>query len=365
MRHFLIPLAAVSLFAMGCTQEEATSPQRHPSTSSTGTETPSDGNDPPPTNDTNPPQPAGNPPAAGTTVTTETWSDGKTITANVTIGAGNTVTIAPGAKITVSAGVAITVAGTLKATNNATHAALQAAAGGTWDSLVVAKGGTLDVDSLDISGAGKGIWTQTGNTEAKFVNGVITATQPFNMEAGSTLSVTKSSATATAESAIAGTFNASYLTYDKGSAEGLYISDAAAKVTIIDSTLKGASGGDYIVSGSSLSIDVEYTEISGSHCPFHFNNVGSFKIDHVSNNANAYGPMFYGSSTGPNSISYSNLQDNTYDWDVQGTNAKLTIDHSYAPGKTKVDTNNTTNKTVTVTNAATAAVPDAKPRTQQ
>ncbi len=117
-----------------------------------------------------------------------------------------------------------------------------------------------------------------------------------------------------------------------------------------------------MVSANAATLKISYSQISGSHWPFHFNIIGSFAIDHVSTSANGYGSMFYGSSTGPNTISYSNLQDMTYDWDVQGTNAKIAIDHTYAPGAKNVDTANKTANTVTVTTAATAAVADAAPR---
>ncbi len=241
MRSVILGLVAVSFLGIGCSSpsEGTTNPRPKSSSGTIDDDTPAT----PPIQDTTPPENPGTTPAPGTSVGTETWADGKQISANVTISEGATVTIAPGAKITVASGVSITVVGTLKATTNATHASLSAPSGATWGGLVIAKNGTLAADSLDLIGAGKAIWTQPGGT-ATFDNGIINATQPFNMEAGSTLSTTKSTVTAKSESALAGTFTASHLTYDKGSAEGLYINDAAAKVTITDSMLKGLAGGD-------------------------------------------------------------------------------------------------------------------------
>src|SRR6185369_10548879 len=114
--------------------------------------------------------------------------------------------------------------------------------------IVVASGGKIALDSVDLTGAKIALWTQKGNTDATYLNGAIDANQPFQMEAGSKLSITKSSAKAGAASALAGTFTASYLTYDKGTSEGLYMNDAAGTMTFSDSTLKGNGGGDYIVS---------------------------------------------------------------------------------------------------------------------
>lgn len=353
MRRIVLTLACASFVGLGCSSPDTGGSTRR---AGGGAETPAPspgGNDVPPAPSTE------TPPPAGTTIGDETWSDGKQIASNITIGAGKTVVISPGAKITVAAGVAITVQGTLRATTSATHASIVGPAGGSWTGLVVASGGTLTADSLDITGATKALWTLNGNTDATFANGAITADTPFTMEAGSKLSISKSTVTAKNPSALAGTFSASYMTYDKGTAEGLYMNDAAGTATIVDSTLKGNGGGDYVVSSAAKLIDVSYTTITGSHCPLHFNAVDKFRIDHVSNLVNGYGPMFYGSGAGPNVISNSNLQDLTYDWDVQNANGTITIDKSYAPGQKTVDAMNTAK--VTVTNPVAAAVADAKP----
>src|SRR5258706_16009590 len=115
-------------------------------------------------------------PDPGTTIGSETWADGKRIDKNVNVGAGATVEIAPGGVVTVATGVAITVSGTLKMASPAKHAKLT---GTGWTGLVIAKAGTLTADGLDIDGAAAALWTQAGNADAKFSNGVINATTPF------------------------------------------------------------------------------------------------------------------------------------------------------------------------------------------
>jgi hypothetical protein len=278
----------------------------------------------------------------------------------VTISAGATVTIAPGATINIGAGTAITVAGTLKVDSAATHAKLT---GTGWAGVVVASGGTLSANGLDISGVtgpnDKAIWTQAGNTDATLTNGTITASTPFNMEPGSKLEVTQVNVTATQGSTIAGTFVASHLTYDKGTAAGLNLRDAAGTMTISDSVLKGTGGGDYVTSGPGKLVKVEYSIIYGSHCALHFQPVDQFTIDHVSFNQadqatdnNTYGAMLYGSTVG-GTITASNL-DGIFD--VQNTNGTISIDKSFSA------TTATFTGTPKATNPAQALIASAQPR---
>jgi hypothetical protein len=354
---FVTSLALVAVFAaLGCSSGDTKPIQRHNTgpgdTTGTGDTTP--GKD-----DTQAAPDPGTPPDPGQTVGTETWNDGKQITGNITIAAGEKVTIAAGATVTVSAGVAITVAGTLEAAAGATHAKLT---GTGWAGIVVASGGTLTADSLDVTGAKKAIWTMAGNAGATYANGTINADQPFYMEAGSTLSITKSEVTAvSAESGLAGTFTASYMTYDKGTNEGFAFEDAAGTLNIVDSTLKGNGGGDYVVVHAAKSVGVSYTTISGSHCPFHFQGAGpgSYTIDHVSDDSNGYGWMQYGSGAGPNTISNSNFRDNTYNIEMTGTNGPVTLKNNFFGGTGKLQLQAAATRDG---EDAKAAIPDAKPR---
>ncbi len=295
------------------------------------------------------------PPPEGKSLGDETWADGKTIDGAVTIAAGATVTIAPGATVTLADGAAITVKGKLVVASPATHAKLT---GTNWTGIVVASGGTLEADGLDIVNAASALWTQAGNVDAKLTNGSIEGATPFKMEAGSKLSVAKSKVKATAGSAIAGTFTASYLEYDKGTAAGITLNDPDGSMTFSDSVLKGAGGGDYVISSAGKLIKLEYSTISGSHCGLHFTKVDRFVLDHVSDDTNSYGAMLYGSGAGPHSIVSSNVRSTDKDLDMQGTNGPLTIDKSFTGGK------NTLAANATVTNAATAPIPDARPRAQ-
>ena len=352
-RTSLASLALVFVVAaVGCASEDpqpltnrkTTTPTKTPTTEPTGG-----------VDDLPAPAPVVPAPTPGAEIGTETWADGKHLAASVTVKAGSTVDIAPGASVTAAAGVSITVKGTLNVKASTSHAKL---GGANWKGIVVASGGTLNVDGLDITNAEIGMWTQTGNLDAVMLNSSITnAATPFKMEAGSKLTVTKTTvAKSTGLSIIAGTFTASYLDYDKGSSEGLELNDPLGTMTISDSTLKGLGGGDYVVSRAGKLVKVEYTTITGSHCGLHFNAVDKFIIDHVSDDQNSYGAMLYGSGAGPNQILSSNVRSTDKDLDFSGVNGATTIDKSFTGGKNNLATN------AVITNAATSPIVNAKPR---
>jgi hypothetical protein len=347
-RTLFTSLVGLVLFA-GCAAEEEA--QRPVKKGTTGTAAPGGDNKNGEHGEAVPAGPSTTP-DPGTNLTSETWATGKKIDANVNIPAGETIEIAPGAVVTVATGVAITVKGTLKIASTGAHAKLT---GTNWTGIVVAAGGTLDANGLDLENAASALWTQEGNTSAKVTNGVIKAATPFKMEKGSKLAITKTKVTATQGSAIAGSFTASFMEYDKGTAAGLTLNDPAGSMSFSDSILKGAGGGDYVISTAGKLVKVEYTTISGSHCALHFTGVDQYVVDHVSLDLNPYGAMFYGSGAGPNSVTASNL-DGIYD--MNGTNGPLTIDNSFlTPGAT-------TPGLPEPQNTAAARLANAQPRAQ-
>ena len=293
---------------------------------------------------------------AATTISADTtWSGTKTLASSIVIAAGATVTVAPGAVITLPANALITVQGTLQSTITGVHAKLTSSA---WSGILVASGGKLALSGTDIVGAGTGIESMSPN--ATFANGAITGSaQPLLVDVGGTLSLTHAQVVAAGQSVVKGALIASFLDYDKGGNEGIVTQDASASVSIEDSTLHGAGGGDYIVADAGKLIHVAYTKISGAHCGFHFNAVDKYEIDHVTDNTNTWGAMLYGSGLGPNTISYSNFVNTSWNLDLQGTNGPLTIDHSYIGGTAQTAYKGAA---PTITNVQTAAVPNAGPR---
>lgn len=296
---------------------------------------------------------------ASSTTGSATWADGMQLTSSVVIGPGATVTIAPAAKITIGAGVTITVEGTLTASSSSgTHALLESAS--KWGGIIVAKGGTLSLDGVDLTNAATAIDTQSGNAAAAYDNATITAAGiPFEVEKGSKLTTSHSNVAGTlGTSSVSGSFTASHMDYASNGNEGIATSDPTAALSIEDSTLHGTGpSGDMLVSsGGAATFHVAYSVIKDSHCAFHFDSISSFDISYVTDETNAWGAMLYGSdpAKGPYSITYSNIQGNkSYALDESGSNGTITVDHSYVQGQSNV---------AGATNPQSAAVSGALPR---
>jgi hypothetical protein len=278
----------------------------------------------------------------------------------VTIAPGVTVTIAPGATVNVAAGSTISVAGTLTASSATTHAKLT---GTSWTALSVASGGTLTLDGVDITGAATGLQTLAGAVKAEYDDGTITgAATPFDVAKATTLGLKNATVTGTlGTSRIAGALVASYLDYDSNGNEGITTIDPTATESIEDSKLHGSGPvADMVVSATgAASIHIAYTDITNVHCGFHFDAIDAFDVSYTNVETNSFGFMLYGSSgTGTRSVTYSNVDQNQIAYDTTaGNNAPIVFDHDYITGtQTPADS-------VTVTNAATAAVTGTGPRT--
>ncbi len=297
--------------------------------------------------------------AGSMTIGSGTWADGQAITSSVTIGAGATVTIDPAATVNVATGVTITVLGTLTASSATTHAKLT---GTSWAGIVVGSGGTLQLDGVDLVSPTTAIDVRMGAVAAEYDDGTISAaTSPFDIEAGGMLTTKHATVTGTlGSSSVAGSLTTSYLDYDSNGHAGITTTAPAAQLSVEDSTLHGSGPvADFLVSaGGAAKFHVAYTNISNVHCGFHFDTVSEFDVSHSNIDGNAWGFMLYGSGgAGPFTVTYSNMYSNTsYDYEVQGTNSPITIDHDYSAGTTSPG------NAVTVTNAQTAMVTGTGPR---
>ena len=299
--------------------------------------------------------------AGSVTMTSDdTWQTGKTLTTSITIAAGVTVTIAPGAVVTASSGVSITVLGTLKASSQTTHAKIT---GTTWNGITVGAGGTLSLVGVDLENAMTALATTGANMDATYDYGtILAASAPFSVGAGGKLSTAHSHVAGTkGMSNVAGSFTASFLSYDSGGNEGISLSDPAATLTIDDSKFfgTGVNSGD-MINGSGAKIHFAYSEITAVHCAFHFNNVTQFDIDHANIHGNSYGFMLYGSgSTGTRTVGFSNIVSNaSYGADegsAQTVNGPITFHDGYWAMNGTSATNNVrkTTNAITVTNMST------------
>jgi hypothetical protein len=302
-------------------------------------------------------------PGSGSTAITEptTWMPGQAFAGSVTINAGVTVTIAPGASVSFGDGATLTIAGTLTASSaTGTHAALTGASGGSWDGVIVAQGGTLQIDGVDISGATTALTINGGNAGASYDDGTITgASTPFNLATGSTLTTDHATVTGTlGQSSISGALTATYLNYQKGpSSEGIVMNDPTATESFDNCTLTGSGPeGDFVVSQQGNSLTMTHTTISNVHCGFHFDAINSFDISYTVAENNAWGAMLYGSSPtgGPYSITNSNITNNSsYALDEEGTNGTITVDSCYIEGE---------NMGISATNAQSSPVATAGPQ---
>ncbi len=289
----------------------------------------------------------------------QTWTTGTQIGSPVIIDTSATVTVAPGAMVTMANGVTVTVKGTLTATSSTgTHATLT---GTSWGGIIVAPGGTLTLDGVDITNASTAIQTNANDAKATYDNGTITAAStPFQVDNGSTLSTTHATVAGTlGTSHVQGSLTASHLDYDSNGHEGIVTSDPTAVLSIEDSTLHGIGPiADMVVSTTgAASIHVAYTEITNVHCCFHFDTISAFDISYSTMHNSAWGAMLYGSDlqAATLTITNSNIENNaSYGLDEQGSNGNIQVTGCYFTG------NGTDG--LTGTNQASAPVPNAMPR---
>jgi hypothetical protein len=292
---------------------------------------------------------------------------------SVEIPAGTTRTIARGARLTAGKGATLTVRGRLVVTGGGNARIGPAVAGDTWGGLIVASGGALDVEGLDLEDADTALSVETGATGASFAGGTITrALHPFDVARGATLGLRGATVLEAKDSSgVSGTLEASRLDYQKsGAAGGVIMKDAGAIFDVADSTFRGTedAGGDYIISYGAQLVRVAYSTITGAHCAFHFNDVARFEIDHVTSGTEvskvpgdqiAWGAMLYGSGAGPNVIKDSNFFGVDLDLEQLGTNGPLTITNTFTTGKNAPAENGWTWAAADV---AAAPIPDARPR---
>ena len=298
---------------------------------------------------------AGSSSGGGTMTESTTWTDGTTISTSTTIPAGATVTIAKGATVTVGAGVTITVAGTLSAETNTTHAKLT---GTGWTGIVVAAGGTLNLDSVDFTGAADPM-AVTGT--ATYANGTITApATPIDVEAGGSLTLTTVTITgSTGYSRVNGNLTATALDYDSNGNEGVVIGGTTSVVKITGSTFHGTSvdGGDMISVNACASLTMTYTSITACHCAYHFNEITSFDLENMDLHGDSYGFMMYGSdpTTGTRVFKNSNVETMAAAGiDEAGTNGAITVSGVYFDSSSKLDL---TDQEISVTASAKTALP--------
>jgi hypothetical protein len=299
----------------------------------------------------------------------ETWNDGKVITAPVTIAAGATVTIAPGATIEADPGVVITVKGTLTSTGGA-EATITSAT--TWAGLVVDQGGTLTLTNVDLTNTNSGaIAVNAGAATASYDDGTITASAaPFAVQAGAKLTTSHATVKgALGTSRIQGELDASYLDYDANGNDGLTAESDTAVLSVEDSELHGISGQteDMIVSYlGAQTIHVAYTEIKNVHCAFHIERMSNLDVSYVNATGDSYGFMLYGSlDQGTRTVTAMNI-DGELQWGIDeedgDVNGPISITNTYFANNAYGNVHLQTASNISITDDAAAAIASAHPR---
>jgi hypothetical protein len=303
------------------------------------------------------------PVAPGSPTGDETWADGKELAA-IDIPAGVTVTIAPGASLSAGVGAKIVVHGTLAVKSEGAHAKID---GASWKGIVVASGGMLAADGLDLSGADVAIEVDGGGT-ATFDHGNISGT-PFAVAKGGKLSTSHANVTAPENATtVEGAFTASYLDYDEKDTHAIIADDPSATVFIEDSTfhstghLGATAGPDLLTANAAASFHVAYSDISGAHCGFHFEGgpIAKVEIDHVTVHQVTNGADLWGlAKPGTHTITNSNFAPTlAVAFDESGTNGTITVTGCYTPGKNNL----ASPSAVTIASPVTSAIADAHPR---
>jgi hypothetical protein len=242
--------------------------------------------------------------------------------------------------------------------------------GTKWVGLVVAPGGTLALDGVDIENAKVAIDVQAKAAAASYGHGTITAaTAPFLVEAKAALTTSHATVVGSlGTSHVLGALTASYLDYDANGFDGITGENDDATISIEDSKLHGGGGAsDMIVSYTGVgNVHVAYTEITHVHCAFHFERMTGLDVSYVTATGDNFGLMLYGSlATGTKSIKSSNFY-GEFEWGIQegpnATNGAITVDGCYFSGNASGNLDLKTPSTIQVVNESTAMVAGAGPR---
>jgi hypothetical protein len=255
------------------------------------------------------------------------------------------------------------VAGKLVAKSDpSAHAKL---GGASWKGIVVAGGGNVELDGVDVSNADLAISVSAGGT-ARYDNGAIVGT-PFGVAKGAALTTAHAKVTGPdASTDVYGSLTASYLDYDENDQHALIAKDPTAVVTITDSKFHNSgplgptAGPDVLTVEAASSFQIAYSEVGGAHCGFHFTGGDTITIDHVTVHGDTNGADVWGSApNGKHTVTASNFQQMlAVAFDESGVNGSFQVTGCYIPGANNLKTPSQ----IAISSPASAAVADAHPR---
>jgi hypothetical protein len=254
----------------------------------------------------------------------------------VVVRPGATLTIAPGTTIRCSRYSNIIVAGTLRTTGGVKISCRR------WIGIIVAKGGTLDLDGIELENAYTSIELTKETAPATVKNSVLRGTQhPFIVREGSKLTLTGTKIFSQPDASedgtpiisdVFGTLEASRIEYDAAGWEGVMVKKGGT-AKIEDSTFSAKNGGDLIATEEGAkNLTVRYSTMNGAHCGPHVQGADSFEFDHITSESNSFGLTVYGAGAGPNIVRDSNLIGDSAWLDAQGTHGAWTIENVFTQG---------------------------------
>jgi hypothetical protein len=299
---------------------------------------------------------------AGDIRANDSWGDVK-ITGTVQVFPGAVVEIQPGAMITCTPASKIVIGGTLrKAAGARSKISCE-----DWSGIVVAQGGVVDLDGIDLENPQVGIETTIGAGATTLKDATITnSLKPFLVGKQSKLTLTNVKATTPKTVAdnvlsigdVHGVLVASRLDYDAGPNEGISLKEGG-EATIEDSVIHGTNGQDMISAYNAKRLDVSYSILSGAHCGPHIEGIEAFTIDHVTSENNTYGLTIYAAGAGPHVVRDSNVSGDAAWLDLQGEHGPITFENVYYSGGKEVIQNTAAPSLGTKPDAPIA---NAKPR---
>jgi hypothetical protein len=201
----------------------------------------------------------------------ETWSGAITMSGDVTVNAGVTLTIADGALIQVAAGKALIVAGTLKVQGASAATGVSFTPNptpGTWDGIQVQSGGSATISFTQLAYPTTGLSCATGATSCKMDHSKITNYSGTGMSIMVTATI-------------------DHVTVDTGGSGGIVIQGAATDTVTITDSIFHHTGGDAVIADSG-NMTLQYSHMygdavgggAGVHCATHIATMGVVLADH-------------------------------------------------------------------------------------
>ncbi len=253
-----------------------------------GGESPSQVPDPGPTPDPGPPTMM-----TGTVTTDQMLTGAVTLTGDVVIPAGVTLTVAAGTAISVAGNFSLSVKGNLAVQGTAAAGVQFAGAQGKqWGGIAVSGTGRANISYAQISNAQQGFATSAGTMYA--LDHVVIKDSQTGLVLASTGSVTKT--------VLMGMGINQYM-------PSISIQDSSPTFSDVQVTNgAGNSGLDSIIVSGNSSPQFDHMEVTGFHCAFHFNSGSNIAITNSYVHDNYYGVMVFGVT--PFTFSDSNLINN-------------------------------------------------------